>query len=860
MTAAPAFANNAASVLNDADSFVIAKSVKLGYGDSTKSAAPATGGKGMCTSNENCMSGQLCDKGKCVPVCEHSPCKDAETPECVAKDHKATCVCTDSSCGTGKVCKDGQCTTCKDGDSCNCPGAQVSDGKGGCYCGGAKSCSAGQFYKEDSCSCGSCKKDDKCDCIGDSVADGFGGCYCKNEPVCSKGQQPNSATCKCDACPAGDNVNCEIPCDNGQVPDGKGGCSAVACFTDSDCGAGKQCKNPGTSDAECVACTKNTQCTCPDGQLADGNGSCVEIKCSSDVPCPEGNSCENAGTADAACYPCEKNESCNCPDGQVADGNGNCVTPACSKDSDCPAGKLCENAGTVDAECVSCKENEPCPTCPAGYVSDGKGGCKPGCTFTTAAACVSGTANCAACSSVGGCFDCTACKTGYTLSGATCVACKTVNPNCEQCSSESTCTKCEDGYKVVAGKCVKMTCEELGYSTSCSAGYTPASTKYDGCVTCSPIDGWCSSDSTCASDEKCENNACVPVSCGGCQKAENHACTKIAGCCSADADCDFDATCKNGKCETLTCAKCQSPLNHQCVEESDCCTKDSDCGAGEQCGSDNKCEPKACPAGYSTSVTSCDAGYKLETSGQSGSSPCGKCVKMTCEDKGLLDNKYDCDTGYWGSNIEGCYKCMKCTTGQGAEIDQCLTKTCKEINSAYYVPTNMSDNFIYTGAIGKDGKCGILCSDYNHKSGSNYQINHSWCLTCPSVDGCLHSNVATSHTCCTECKPGYTMGSNGECIGGSSSGSNKSESSSTPSVDNRICKKHADCQEGYECSNGGYSCVKCKSGSNLQSGYDNCNCPVGTYSDGNGNCSRDVCPGGQTKKYNHRTNSYECSW
>lgn len=844
---APAFALNADSVFNEADSFVIAKSVKLGYGESTQKVAPTPGAKGTCTSNDNCMPNQMCKDGKCVPACTTSTCSDSEQPKCVVKDHAATCVCTDSSCGSGKVCKDGKCEVCKEGDSCNCSGAQVSDGKGGCYCAGAKSCSAGQYYKEDGCSCNACAKDEKCDCAGDSVSDGFGSCYCKNAQSCSAGQYANTTTCKCDPCAAGDNDACENPCPSGQVPDGKGGCSAVACFGDSDCGAGKQCKNPGVSDAECVPCAKDTQCTCPEGQLADGNGGCVEIKCSSTVPCAAGNTCENAGTADAACYPCEQNTPCNCPEGQVADGNGGCVTPDCSKDSDCPAGKQCENAGTTDAACVSCKENEPCPTCPSGYVSDGKGGCKPGCTFSEKAACVSGTANCAACSSVGGCFECTACKTGYTLSGSTCVACKTVNPNCEQCSSESTCVKCEDGYKVVAGKCEKKTCEELGLSASCSAGYTATATKYDGCVSCSPIEGYCSNDSACAADEKCENNTCVPVTCGGCQKAENHACVKIAGCCAGNADCDFDAVCTNGQCQPLACGKCQSALNHKCEAISGCCTKDSECGTGEQCGSNNECEPKACPTGYSTSVTTCANGYKLEQNGQSGALPCGKCVKASCEDRGLLSDKYSCAKGYWGSNIDECWKCMKCVAG--AEIDQCLTKTCKQINPSYYVPTNMNENFIYTGDTGTDGKCAVLCGKELYYSGSNFQINHSWCLSCPTSEGCANSSVNSTHKCCTSCKPGYTlMGSNSACVatGGSSSSG----------TDDRVCKAHAECPSGNECSNGGEACRPCKAGSNLD--FSNCNCPSGTYSDGKGGCSRDVCPHGAAKVFDHWKNIWKC--
>ena len=181
---------------------------------------------------------------------------------------------------------------------------------------------------------------------------------------------------------------------------------------------------------------------------------------------------------------------------------------------------------------------------------------------------------------------------------------------------------------------------------------------------------------------------------------------------------------------------------------------------------------------------------------------------------------------------------MKCQPNHtGAGRDQCLTKTCKQINSSYYVPTNMFENFIYTGDVGKDGKCAKLCTG----SGSNYQIDHKWCLSCPSVDGCEHSDVSGTHKCCTSCKPGYTlMGSNSACI------KNSSTSSSRP----QVCTTHADCPEGRECTNGGYECRVCKAGSNLGSGLGNCNCPANMWSDGRGYCSRD-CPSGYKKEYQY---------
>ena len=67
---------------------------------------------------------------------------------------------------------------------------------------------------------------------------------------------------------------------------------------------------------------------------------------------------------------------------------------------------------------------------------------------------------------------------------------------------------------------------------------------------------------------------------------------------------------------------------------------------------------------------------------------------------------------------------------------------------------------------------------------------------------------------------------------------------------------HRACDEGYECAGDG--CRVCAAGSNLGRGFENCNCPVNTWSDGYGHCSSN-CPSGYTKKYDSYYKQYYCS-
>ena len=754
-------AKEASSVLDDASSFVIARSVKLGDSGNNNRGSQSHGSKtqdfSACSTDSDCPTGSACQAGSCKPVCSDSTCSGS-TPECsVTGAHDYVCKCTSASCPDGSQCgADGKCTDCKSGESCGCPGSKVSDGKGGCVCSGNTSCSNGQKYDEATCSCSACKPSDTtCNCPGNSVPDNYGGCQCPSgKQSCEAGSQWNSTLCQCEACKAGDNGACENPCPSGQLPDGKGNCSAFECADDTGCPAGKQCQNPATSDAKCIPCAANTACaSCEEGQIADGNGNCVTPGCSSDSDCQAGNHCENAGKSDAACTPDKEGEQGTCPDGWLADGKGSCKEIECKTDSDCTAGKTCKNGGTLNASCEPCALNAQCSTCPSGQVGDGKGGCKDGCAFTTASACVNGTTGCTKCGTMlnkgDGCYTCTACESGYYYDGKGCTACKSFDANCTSCSAFG-CTACKTGYKAVSGRCVSTTCSSCytwndsqnkcvedscpsGYSTSttwCSDGYSLSTTGSCGCGKCERIPGYCSSDSDCGSSQECVGNKCVALSCGSCKTATDHQCVANT--------CPSGWSFESGK-FLLNCAYGQ--------------TKETDsCGCV-------RCVGPICSMGYSPNTTSCPGTQKLVTDGD-----CGKCVDLTCGTCEKAENN-QCVA------VSGCCTSdSQCSGSEECKGNSCQTITC----GTCYKPMNHACvREAGSDCCVSDSECGSSQKCTNNKCVS---VSCATCQTasnhkCTAVSGCCTSDSqcggaqkCTNNKCvnlsCTSCQ----TASNHQCV------------------------------------------------------------------------------------------------
>ena len=812
MILAAAFVLNAATawaestpVFNETGAFVIARSVKLG--ETNISVAPKTAGTAQktcppgdpscsgvakCDSDSDCKEDEYCTSVKvCKPLCERGKTLDkekcsGETPVCATDNHKSYCACSAESCPKAYKCgKTGNryaCETCAAGEECGCPAGTKSNGSGSCV---------------------TCNFDT--DCADDQVCENKGttSSQCKTL-ICDADKYPENHECKSCSGAISDCATCDNPrtcsgCQTGyDLVDGK--CQL------HDCGAGKYLD---MSDGQCYSCSNGCKsCTGPDD--------CTE--------------CENAYNLESG-YCVSK----TCEEGMYLNSEtGECLS--------CPA--TCTTCATV----MTSSETPQCTSCAEGYkLDEATATCVE--LNCSAAEYVEGN-ECKSCSdALPGCVECsngntcTVCANGFTLQNGQCVGvdcaagtylnmskdpakCDSCTSPCATCSGSATsCTSCVDGYKLSGSSCVKKSCSEMGYSTSCPSGYnsTRETTGSDGtCYSCSQPGDYCSSDSECGTYEKCVSNKCVKKSCSeinssyrtSCAASESkesagvsgsdgtcYTCSPISGWCSKDSDCnDSTKKCVNNKCVKKSCGEMGYSTS--------CGTGYTATNAGVS-GSDGTCytcPATPCPSGYSTSVTSCGNGYTLKTSGYSEGKACGYCEAAKCPD------------GY-SVSVTRCFDNDKLETNGssgGKPCGKCVLKTCAEMGYPKSCPSGYTTGS-NTGSNGSDGMC-YPCVKRECPSGYTAGLTSSSCYSYQTYDTDGYSG---SKVC-------------GKCI-------DKPSDNSCGDSDSCSCNGgHRACDLGYECSGGG-GCRRCSAGSNLALG--NCNCPKGQFSDGNGGCSYD-CPRG----------------
>ena len=282
-----AFAAESGTVFQDGSAFILARSVKLGADGSDKKLPNGKvpykfekKEKYECVKDADCAGVFICRSNKCIDPC------------------------TGVTCPGGQKCSIGKCVSCSRGESCGCTGTTVSSGSGSCF---------------DPCDPNKCASSTPtCTRSGANYS-----CACTSTS-CGAGKKCSGSSCT--NCSANESCNCP----SGQKANGSGGCATVACSGNSDCGAGKQCANAGTTSAYCYNCSANTQCTCPSGQLANGSGGCVKPVCYDNTPCGAGRQCIDPGKYNAKCDPCPSGTQCTCPSGQVADGSGGCGVAGCA--------------------------------------------------------------------------------------------------------------------------------------------------------------------------------------------------------------------------------------------------------------------------------------------------------------------------------------------------------------------------------------------------------------------------------------------------------------------------------------------------------------------------------------------------
>ena len=863
MILAAAFVLNAATawaestpVFNETGAFVIARSVKLG--ETNISVAPKTAGTAQktcppgdpscsgvakCDSDSDCKEDEYCTSVKvCKPLCERGKTLDkekcsGETPVCATDNHKSYCACSAESCPKAYKCgKTGNryaCETCAAGEECGCPAGTKSNGSGSCVtCNFDTDCADDQVCENKSTTSSQCKT---LICDADKYPENH---ECKS---CS-GAISNCVTCNnartCSGCQIGYDLvdgKCQLhDCGEGKyldMSDGKCYSCSNGCKSCTGPDACTECEKAynlesgycimktceagmylNTETGECLSCpatcttcstvmtsSETPQCTsCAEGYKLDAaTATCVELNCS-DAEYVKGNECLPCSGTISNCLTCSGENTCTVCENGFTLQNGQCVGVSC------PAGTYL-NMSKNPATCDSC--SSPCATCSGSATSCT--GCVDGYKLS-GSSCVK-----KSCSEMG---YSTSCPSGYDSTRATtgsdgqCYSCS--KPG-DYCASDSECN--DSTKKCVNNKCVKKSCSEINssYRTSCAASESKTSAGVSGsdgtCYTCSPISGWCSSNSDCGTYEKCVSNKCVKKSCSeisssyrtGCSAGESktstgvsgsdgtcYTCSPISGWCSSNSDCGRYEKCVNNKCVKKSCSEMGYSTS--------CGTGYTATNAGVS-GSDGTCytcPATPCPSGYSTSVTSCGSGYTLKTSGYSAGKACGYCEIAKCPD-GYSTNVTSCSggkleiNGYSGSNACG----------------YCKRQTCAEMGGSTscgrgYEPRTIGSSG-WTGAYtwaGADGTCYDCvkrecpagystsvtyssCSSNNQTYGSNGYSGSEACGRCESSSSSPSCPVEIGYTCvkgvktkcnsgcrscasdlkCLSCLPGYTYYSGSVC-------------------------------------------------------------------------------------------------
>ena len=323
----PYCADAAQTVFNDAESFAVAKAVKLGRGKAYKISGGQGYGKSTFEEEKQCCAHcSSCDKstGKC------NGCEDGYTLQnnvCVEKTCDVHCrncskgICYDCEsgyelkygkcekkvCGNGTYERNGDCVAICTGVSCNASQGYKAVAYNNSCCCELTSCAAGQYLSGTSCvscpkgtysaggpktSCTPCPSGQTTDSTG---ATSSSACHTSRK-TCEAGTYVNGNTCT--PCPAGtysstQNASSCTKCAAGTYASYSGSTSCTKCQTGAD-------SKEGALRCSCVAPYKsvgNNICVyCPNGQHwvthVDGTGG----HCRTVGSTPNGGACNVSST------------------------------------------------------------------------------------------------------------------------------------------------------------------------------------------------------------------------------------------------------------------------------------------------------------------------------------------------------------------------------------------------------------------------------------------------------------------------------------------------------------------------------------------------------------------------------------
>ncbi|MBQ8346698.1 MAG: hypothetical protein IJY17_03780 [Alphaproteobacteria bacterium] len=328
----------AETVFNDADSFVVAKAVKLGRGTSIYAS-----GTSAISTNQGQNTATV-DDGSCT---------------------------ASSECEKGEKCSDKKCVKCADGETCDtCPDNYVGNGKGGCRLQCTKGqancelCTTGQVYDGTKCRM-------PCDGVtcptGTSCRNGTtSACCVPDAKACTVANcgSCNEVSGVCEACASGylglmrfetgEIIECTQRlkvCSVGTYDSGDGVC--IACTNKAKCSSCSSdtpywCSASGTCSASstCGGCSSDSDCTVSSG-YACVSGSCTKKCSSSSTP----YWCSSQSTCTASALACS-NLSLNLA--------GDCYTPTDAERCNCSNDLLVQQKMVKTLQCAVREELTDC--------------------------------------------------------------------------------------------------------------------------------------------------------------------------------------------------------------------------------------------------------------------------------------------------------------------------------------------------------------------------------------------------------------------------------------------------------------------------------------------------------------------
>jgi MYXO-CTERM domain-containing protein len=767
--------------------------------------------KTACTQDPDCISGDWCSAGKCVPQL-------ANGTACSASDQ-----CTSGNCVDGFCCN----TACGQ----ECQACNVSGSLGKCTTvtgkpvGSRPAC--GTASNDPTCGVESCNGTDPATCHPPPAGTTCGSAACTNDTQTAVGTCSGSGTCNQQKTVCAPYACGATSCD-------------TACLTDKDCSTGNYCSN-----AKCVpqvgngtACTASDQCAngnCVDGVCCDTacGGQCQACNvtgkvgtCSPVTGNPvggrpacatDGTSCGGTcnGTTTATCtYPTSSCRNASCSGGtQTAaascDGQGHCPAPvtkactpyvcganacktSCGGDGDCVSGDWC-NGGTCQARAQNGAACTNADGCVSGNCVDGVC-CDTGCG-----------GQCQACNLPGSAGKCSpvtgnpvggrpACATDGSSCGGACNGTNTAA--CTYPTSQCRGASCANGTQTAAASC-----DGQGH---CPAPVTTACTPYV-CGT-NACKSSCATDTDCIGGDWCSGGVCTPRATNG------GACTAADQCSSGNC---VDGVC----CDTACGGQCQacnvsgsvgtcSPVTGAPVGGRPACTSDgSSCGGACNGVSvaactypTSSCRAASCTNGVETAAASCDGAGHCPAAVTTPCDPyvCGATAcETSCQTNADCQSPTTCQGGVCkGTSPNG----STCTT-----VDDCASGNCVD---GVCCDTACNGQCQACDVAGEKGTCSPVTGEpHGSRTACGTASNDPTCgpETCNGTDvSACHAPGAATACGAASCS-GSTLTNVGACNGAGAC--NQTTTSCAPYVCSGTackasCTVDTDCVSGDVCNGG----------------------------------------------------------